>query len=187
MALPLDFFFESITEKYDNTLKIRKVPIDNIADFVNESFQEVTLPSFSDVIPMLEKAEAVSSTGLGAGMEVLGQPNTHPNKVIADKTFTITWRHANGYMNYFCLWEHMFAYRSFTNKKMIGTLPLIIIDEARRPLFILNFLNCKFVGMDALNLSHTNQNRDFINFTTQFQYEDFSVDFVLPEVATTFR
>lgn len=171
------FFEDSIISKYNDFLKQYPYTIDNMSDVINESIQEIELPAFG-----YQPIEQNSTSGYSALLNYL-RPNENIQNLF-EKTFTISFRHTEGYLTYFCMLEHFFQFYDFTtgqSKKDLGTLPLQTLLPDGQIVSTINFERVLLTGISGLPLSYSNEDRSFRTFDLTFQYSTLSTSFNVPE------
>lgn len=172
-----EFFDADIVKKYDALLRQYDMTFDTIESVINESIQGVTFPGFEFTpIEQVQQRNDYSSSP-----EYFRQNENIQS--IVQKTITVTFRHVNGYLSYFCLLEHFFKLYSFPEtKRHLGTWPIQILDLYGNVVYTLNMKRMLFTGISDLALSYTNTDRSFISFECTFYYSEFDTVFSLPEL-----
>lgn len=188
-ALPNDFFIPSICEKYNAFLRNLGGTFINVQDLINESVQSIGLPGFS-----FEPTEnQTQSQGLNS--YVLTPPNSSLYEILDTKELSVSFRLADGYLNYYCLLEH-FLFKFMSNRhvndgfdnpaepkeerKMYCNLPVTLLMLNGYPLFTCTYLNCIMCGIDRLDLTFSQQMIDFKDFKIVFRFTGIDCSLQVP-------
>ncbi|BAV39299.1 hypothetical protein BPT24_173 [Tenacibaculum phage pT24] len=179
---PADFFKSSIVGKYNEWMSIYKGNIETIQDLLNFSIQSIKFPDLGNE-PILQQIPVQ-----GGVIDVNTKQVKPRESLIDDKTFTITFKHIDGFKNYFLLYEHYFQYAENKNgdKPDYSNIPdmnIEIYDIRQNLLFVFNLQGVQFTGMDGLDLTKSSLNAEFDTFTCTFAFNSFRVLFNTPEKA----
>ncbi len=184
MDLPPDFFKSAIIENYNEYLIAHKRNITNISDLVNFSIQTVTLPS-------LGFEPIVQQKPLFGGTVETGHDTVQPKeKLLDDKTFVITFKHLDGFTNYFLMFEHYISYQQNKNgdKNDFSNIPpfqIHVFNIYKEILFTFEMTGVQFIGMDALELSKASIHNEFTTFSCNFRFDSYRLLFHTPEQIKT--
>jgi hypothetical protein len=179
IIIPDDFYVQEITDKYNDLLQQKPFIINNISDLLEESIKTFDTPEFG--VNLLEQT-AGNLVGISNVHQQL--PKQSLDKA-TEKTFSITFRHTDGYLTYFMMLEHFFyRYKMGKNqdRKNFGT----VIVELSLPNGIavcrLKLNRVNLIGVPALSLDYSNPARDQSMFTCTFGYDTFETTFELPKI-----
>lgn len=180
LALPTDFFKTAIIGKYNEWMSIEPRNVDNIISAINQSIQTISLPSFG-ITPIIQQ-----NPQKGGAVEVAFNTVQPFDNLIEDKNFTITFKHGNGFMNYFLLLEHYYQYADSKNGTLndysrIPDIPLMILDTEGNVLFTFTFIGVIFIGLTELELSKSKIQNEFTTFDGRFIFTSYKLDFHTPE------
>lgn len=170
---PSTVFDDKIIDKYNDFLNQYPYTIDNIVDVINESIQEIELPQFG-----YQPIEQLS--GGNPPQNWYHRSNENIQNLI-EKTFTVSMRHGEGYLTYFCMLEHFFKYYSFGEKTPdLGNFPIQTLLADGQIVTTVVFEDVLFTGISGLPLSYSNEDRTFKNFDLTFQYSKLHTTFSIP-------
>lgn len=179
-----DFFKSNVIAKYDLWLNVEKYNIGSMAEFVNQTIQSITLPSLG-FEPIIQQVVAKGGT-----IEK-GTNSVKPKEsLVEDKTFTVTLKHVDGFMNYFLLFELYMAYQMNTNGKekdysKVPDMSISVYNAHKQVLFTFIMTGVQFLRLDELELSKSSIHTEFTTFTCNFRYDSFKLQFHTPEPENT--
>jgi hypothetical protein len=149
-----------VTEKYTTYLKRLPIPYESIEDYMSASIQSVTFPALTaDTVEQLLYEEPVTAKG-GKRFERY-----------LDRQFTITFKSYEGWINYWIMFDQMFAYWDLDNKKKyLPDLNLGFLDHTGFEFVAINFQQVVMTGVSELELNYASNTAEFRNFTVNFKY-----------------
>lgn len=176
--LPTEFLVPDILAKYDEYLKKHPQIMSSMEDILYESIVEVQMPSIG-YNPLESQAHNTPySTSTIHHMD---------SKTSAlDRSFTISFRHTEAYLTYFCLLEH-YVHHFNSEKTSIGTFALQTTLSTGEPIYTVNYTNVLMIGMPELELSYSNSDRSFGTFSVTFYFSSFYSSFELPKLSNKFK
>lgn len=181
LTLPDTFYIKSISDKYNKWINRDPVVIRSIEELVNESIQGFDTPQYGTTL-----IEQTFNSGDGISNINYQLPLESDQKLI-EKVFQITFRHTVGFITYYYLLEHLFAYYAMgpgneTKRKPFGT----VIHESMLPTGQIvcksTYKQCFMTGMDGISNRYDTVSRDNTTFNVTFGYNIFGTSFNLPEV-----
>ncbi len=178
--IPYSFFKEEIISKYDKLLNLHPQVFTSFADIVNESVQEFEMPLFGYQPITQENLRNDFSTSPQYYRSNANAQN------LSDKLFTIRLRHSDGYLTYFLMLEHFFAYYNDVDQMYAGNWNLQTFLSSGSEVFTLNFTNVLFIGISKQNFTYAGQESTFQNFELVFGYSKFDTEFDLPDITNKF-
>lgn len=156
-----NFFYPAIKEKYNLYLNKLPIPYGDITDYVNSTIQTITFPS-----PSLGTVEQT----LTLGKKRSWKNSVNPNDLFT-KEFTVSFKHEDGYLNYFILFEQFNRYIDFTNKdEFLPDLSVQILDSFGNVIMSVFMQEVIMTGLSELTLSYSSVNPDFKTFDVTFQF-----------------
>lgn len=176
-SLPQQFFDKDIIAKYNAYLARFDYEYDSIDDFVNESIQSITLPSF-EYTPIEQQSKG------GISAFPVYKPNPQNIQNLPSKTLTVTFRHSDAYITYWLMLEHFFKRYDANEYKHahFGSMSVQTLSSLGHIVSTMTFEQSLFTGMSELPLSYSNQDRAFDTFTCTFYYSSFNTSFSIPEL-----
>lgn len=179
--LPDEFFDDDIMKKYDVFTKRREYTFDDFKTVINHSIQSIDIPAFGVNVSFQEQ---LLSDGF-AEKPVVQAASIHRG---VDNTFTLTIRHTEAYMTYWCLVEHWFKRNQLGpngNRKPFEFLLLEVLDYKQQSIAKLEFEKVLFTGVDGLSLAYNQVDRVSNTFSVSFSYASLKPKFSIPELRTT--
>lgn len=179
-AFPKELIPDEIYQKwYDVLNKYDKNVIREPIDLINESIQSVEVGGVGESTieqqqtyknPHINRIEPNSKSTYRASKNAV---DLLPNEL------TVTFRHTQGFYNYFLLFESWFYHYAKENKRDGFTpfLYLELLDEMGEIVSHVSFAFPVFDSIDALSLSFNKTDRSFETFTCKFKFSN--IDFEL--------
>lgn len=174
-----EFFLADICSKYNDMLKQKPGVLQTIDQLLIESIQSIDSPEFG----FTAAGQGIIDANF-AGYDNFQAPKESIQK-LTEKTFSVTFRHTDGYMTYFLMLEHFFKRYQMgagANRKHFGTCILETLMPNYYPICRVRYNRCILVGVDGLSLTYSGLNRDASTFTCTFAYSEFSTSFDIPEL-----
>lgn len=179
IAIPDEFFDDEIIVKYNMMLKQKNYVFDDFKDVINESVQSFDIPAFGyTAVTQEQKATAY------ANIEHAYVPAQSEQKM-TDNQFSISLRHSEGYLTYWCMLEHLLKKYQLGpdgNRTPLSSLPLQALDYKQRTIAELHFEKVLFTGLDAISFGYNQLRPQFSTFTMSFAYSTFKTKFTIPEL-----
>lgn len=181
IILPDSFFIEDVTHKYDQIIKQRRYPLDDMKSVLYESIQSFNTPDFG--YQLIEQQTHDGNSNVGQTNQIA--PKTSAQQV-TEKTFSVSFRMVDGYLNYFYLLELFFTRFQFgENAKLRGQFGNLML-KLKRPdgdmMYIVNYQKCSLIGVPSLDLAYNSPTRDFLEFSCTFGFSEFSTSLNIPEL-----
>jgi len=178
VVMPDTFFIKEITNKYDNFLKQKHLPLDTIQEVLLESIKGFDTPDFG-VTPSQQQ---LANDGLR-----FDQPSLPKESIqrATEKTFQLRFRHSDAYLTYFLMLEHFFARLKFGEKaarKHFGTIILELQSPVGNSINRIRYEKCHLIGVPPLSLDYALPNQDTSEFACNIAYTKFSTSFDVPEL-----
>lgn len=184
--IPDDFFFPSITEKYDKVLKAMGGTFTSIVDVINESIQTVQIPGMS--FEMVTQEDSGST-----GLNTISLPDKKLRDTIESHEIIVSLRHIDGFLNYFCLLEHFIKYFKHKRDDSVNgetggtiksdlTLPIILLQRSGNPIFVVLFQRCYLTNIPQLEFTYNQSIAEFKTFDIKFYFYEFMTKVSLPKI-----
>lgn len=176
---PKNFIPEDVEKKYNFYLKKLPTPFENILDYVNHTIQSVTFPSVTaDVVEQVQGRRTFSEPG---GAMLTKNPQIWRQTVdlekAIDKSFTVQMKAADGYLNYWVLFETFRRDIQITNEEeYIPDMNMIYLDYAGYQLLTVDFKQPLFVGLSEIEMNYANVTLDFRTISATFRYNTFDIN-----------
>lgn len=167
LLFPPDFYTTAIQEKYKMYHNQLLIPYDKVDEFMSSTIQSVDFPGWT-----MEGPQQIRP--LGAEQEF---KSSKPVKDLIKREFTVKFKLADGFMNYFLFFENAIDFLDFNNaKQYFDTMTLGLMGNEGYLLAILNFHKILLNGMSEFSLSYSAVGDDFNTFDAKFTYMDWDVD-----------
>jgi hypothetical protein len=164
--LPKGFLYQQLEDKYSFYLKRLPTPFSSMLDYLNHTIQSVTFPQVS--------ADEVEQT-LDKRPQYWRQ--SFDLERVITKEFTVTFKTADGFLNYWVLFEQLklFLYEG-NMEDYFPDMQLIMLDRDGYQLATISFRQPLMKSMDALEMSYGQNAFDFKTFSVTFKYNLFEID-----------
>jgi hypothetical protein len=173
VEIPRPFIPKHIKQKYQSYLKRLPTPIADISDLINHTIQSVTVPSVS-YDPIVQQQTKENPRDPKARGFSRSFRSTVSDKELVDKTFSITFKMVDGYLNYWIMQEVFWHYYDFRNDNTYTyNIPIRILDADGIVMFSSQYSGVLFTGLGELELSYANNIREFKSFDCNFTYQTF--------------
>lgn len=179
-ALPKELVPDEIYQKwYDVLNRYDKNVIREPIDIINESIQSVEVGGTGDsTIEQNQTYHNPNTKRIEPHSKVTYRSSKNPVDLIPNE-LTITFRHTQGFYNYFLLFESWFYHYAKENTEdgFVPFLYIEIMDEMGEVVDHVSFSHPVFDSIDSLQLSYNKTDRSFETFTCKFKYSN--IDFEL--------
>lgn len=178
IMLPKELIPKEIYEKWYNIINsVDKNFFRNPEDIINESIQSVELTGISEGGIEQEQPARNSLTGRVEPIhKTTYRATTNPLDQMSNE-LTITFRHTQGFYNYFLLFESWFWHHAkTTTSDFTPFLILEILGEDGRVMSHVKLVSPVFVSIDTLSLSFNKAERSQETFSCTFKYSDIDFD-----------
>ena len=166
ITFPKQFFYEEIIEKYNFYIQRLPNPYQNIPDFINSSIQGVSFPSV--------EMGTVDQTLMDDPVKWKDGFNFETN---LNKTFTITFKLFEGYINYWIMFDQLRKfYHLDTKNEFFPPMTLSFLDNTGFELIAFKFDKIIMTSISSLDLSYAENIPEFQTFSIDFHYNYFSVE-----------
>lgn len=166
VTLNRGFITPEITKRYETYLKRLPTPYENLHDYVTASIQAITFPQLSvDPVEQTLYEDPVSFKG-GRRFETY-----------LDRTFTITFKTYEGYINYWVMFDLFRAFYDLDNKEeFLPDVNISFLDQTGFEFITLNFHQILMTSISELELNYSSNTAEFRTFTITFKYNYFKVE-----------
>lgn len=164
--LPKGFLDQELQDKYSFYLKRLPTPFDSIEDYLNHTIQSVTFPQVS--------ADEVEQT-LDKRPQYWRQ--SFDLERIIPKEFTVNFKTADGYLNYWVLFEQFQRYLHEQNntKEYFPDMNLMFLDRDGYQLVTVTFRQPLMKAIDSVEMSYASTAFEFRTFGVTFKYNLFEI------------
>ncbi len=174
---PKGFIYPEIEEKYNYYLKRLPTPFENITDYVNHTIQSVTFPSVAS-----EEIEQWVGRKTGVdGKNITKNPQYWRQSLDLDrvvpKEFTVNLKTADGYLNYWVLFETYRYYLTVPNTEdYFPDLNLMYLDRDGYQMLTVDFRQPLMKGISEVEMNYSATAMEFRTFAVNFKYNTFDIN-----------
>lgn len=164
---PPDFFSNRVKEKYKKYYQNLILPYDTIEDFMSSTIQQVEFPGW--------KMDTISQTRpLGKKQ---GYRNSTPVEDLFQRTFTLTFKMTDAFLNYWIFLDNSLEFVDFNNpKQTVSPMELSLLNNEGYLVTSIVFNKPILTGQDGIKLSYSSITPEFRTFNTTFEYLDFDLN-----------
>lgn len=181
VLFPDTFFINHITEKYNNYLKQKRYPLDDMVSVLNESIQGFDSPQFGHQLVEQQSHDANGNVGI-----TNQQTPAISAQNVTEKSFDVSFRHVDGYITYFYLLELYFTRFQFGEgakyRGQFGTCLLKLKRPDGDPMYTVKYKKCSLISIPPLSLGYNTPSRDFLDFTCTFGWSEFDTALHIPDL-----
>lgn len=170
LRFPKHFFPKRIVEKYEEYLKVYPSPFKSLPELINHTIQKVSLPKLS---MQLEEPQET-----GTQYPPIYKKGLNAQRFI-NRSFTVTFKHIEGFLNYVALMECIFDYHDFeTEEEFLPELEVNILNQEQQQLYKISFQQILYKGFgEGLDFSYSDVRNRPSSFTVEFAYNNISFEF----------
>lgn len=167
LFFPPNFFSPEIKEKYKKYYKSLVLPYDTLEDFMSSTIQQISMPGWS-----MELAQQTRTFGKRQEYK-----NAEPIAELFKREFTITFKLADAFINYWVFLDNALNYLDHeNNQQVLEPFRLSFLSNEGYLVNSVLFKKPILKGQSELNLSYSSVTPDFKTFTATFQYYEFDID-----------
>ena len=174
---PKGFIFPEIEEKYNFYLKRLPTPFENITDYINNTVQSVTFPSVAsdEVEQWVGRKVTVDGKNIGKNPQYWRQ-SLDLDRVIP-KEFTVSMKAADGYINYWALFENYRHYLTITDTTdYVPDMNIIYLDRDGYELITIGFKEPLIKSISDVEMNYSQTAMEFRVFSMTFKYNRFDIN-----------
>lgn len=166
-VFPKGFFPPGVQDKYFQYIKSQSIPYDTLTQYMNSTIQSVTFPALS----------ATNVTQVRPLGKTITYQSATPVQNMFSQGFSVTFRMAEGFINYFVMLETMLEHLNFKNPDLfVENLPLQTLDNNGNVISTCQFKGVTLASLSELNLNYTQNAPTPTTFTVGFNYNYFFID-----------
>lgn len=173
---PKGFIYPNLEEKYNFYLKRLPTPFENITDYVNHTIQSVTFPSVAT-----EEIEQWVGRKTGVdGKNITKNPQYWRQSVdlerAVQKEFTVNLKAADGYLNYWVLFENYREYLYIPNTEdYFPDMTLSYLDRDGYQMLDVVFRQPLMKSISEVEMNYSATAMEFRTFAVTFKYNTFEI------------
>lgn len=175
---PKGFIYPDLEEKYNFYLKRIPTPFESITDYVNHTIQSVTFPSVSsEVVEQYVGRQIDTDTRRGLTKNPQQWRESVDFEKAISKEFTINFKLADGYLNYWVLYETYIKYLEYTNMEdYMPDLNLAYLDRDGYELLKILYRQPLISNISELEMNYAATAMEFRTFSMGIKYNIFEID-----------
>lgn len=183
--LPKTFIPTDVEEKYTTLINKDTHIIKSAIEYLNESIQGVTMPGISGLTINQQQHGSNSAERTNKRLNVepmheityLGTGN--PLEKI-EKEFKVTFRHNQGMLNYFMLYETAFHYACRTYRwECEPCMYIEILDESGTIISRVKFMDVYIDGIEGLDFNYSKIDRETGTFDVTFKFNNIDFEYLI--------
>lgn len=174
---PKGFIFPEVEEKYNYYLKRLPTPFENITDYINHTVQSVSFPSVAteEVEQWVGRKVTVDGKNIGKNPQYWRQ-SVDLDRAIP-KEFTVNLKAADGYINYWALFENYRHYLTLTDiTDYMPDMSLMYLDRMGYQLITIDFKQPLIKGISEVEMNYSQTALEFRVFSMTFKYNRFDIN-----------
>ncbi len=162
-------------------------PFSSITDYVNHTIQSVTFPSVaSDEVEQWvgRRVQPDNVNPNALGKTITKNPQYWRQSLdlerVVPKEFTVNMKAADGYLNYWVLFENYRYYLAITNKEdYFPDMDLMYLDREGYQLLTVSFKQPLMKGISEVEMNYSATAMEFRTFAVNFKYNQFDINIKL--------
>lgn len=164
---PPTFFNEKVKEKYKKYYQSLILPFDTIEDFMSSTIQQVEFPGWD--MPTISQTRTLGKQQ--------GYKSSKPIEDLFQRQFTITFKMADAFLNYWIFLDNALNFIDHTNRNQhLDPMRLSLLSNEGYLVSSVVFNEPILKGQDGIKLSYSSVTPDFKTFTAKFEYLDFDIN-----------
>lgn len=170
IRFPKNFFNEETLKRYNKFIEQYPVSFKDMKEVINHTIQKISLPKLNVAITEPQQTGAKFPPVFKKGRDVLRD---------IDRSFNITFKHIEGFLNYFFFLENIIKFNDHVNKEaFLPDLELNILLHERQQLYKVVFKQVLYKGIgESIDFSYTDVKNTASFFSINFAYNDISLTF----------
>jgi hypothetical protein len=167
LSFPPTFFSNDVQEKYKKYYQSLLLPYDSINEFMSSTIQSVDFPGWN-----MDPAQQI---------RMLGKQQDYKNaKQVEDlfeRSFTVTFKLTDAYLNYFIFLENSLQYLDFDSRTpTFSPMRLTLLDNQGYLVGSVIFNRPVLTSQNGFKLSYSANTPDFKTFEAKFTYFNFDIE-----------
>lgn len=179
---PKGFIYPELETKYNLYLKRLPTPFETITDYVNHTIQSVTFPAVgSDEVEQWVGRRTSVEDNNGSRRVVTKNPQYWRQSLDFDrvipKEFTVNLKVADGYLNYWVMYETYRQYLTIPNMEdYFPDLQIMFLDREGYQLLTSTYRQPLMKGISEVEMNYSSTAMEFRTFSVTFKYNAFDIE-----------
>ena len=179
--LPKGFIYPDIEKKYNYYLKRLPTPFETITDYVNHTIQSITFPAVGSDEVMQYVGRKVSVDTPQGRRNITKNPQYYRQaqdlEKVVPKEFTVNFKVADGYLNYWVIYETFREFLYITNEAdYFPDMNVMFLDRDGYQLLTITYKQPLIKGIDSVEMNYSSTAMEFRTFGVNFKYNNFEID-----------
>jgi len=164
---PPTFFSDEVKEKYKDYYKNQLLPFDRIDEFMSFTIQQIDFPGWE-----MTPVQQVRVKGKRQEYK-----SSKPIEDLFQRTFTLTFKLTDAFLNYFIWLDNSLAFNNFETKdQYTDPMRLILLNNEGYIVSSVVFDKPFMIKQSGLPLSQSSITPEFNTFSVTFQYFRFKIE-----------
>ena len=170
--LPSDFIPPVLSDSYQRILEKNWVQYENVVDYLNSTIKSVNFPGLSFEMP---------KQILPRGKERQFKPAKNVQDLTTTKDLTVTFRSVDSDLNYWIIFDIMTKHYLDNDNQFVKPFTITCVDIHRDAIYNIRFFEIIIKNLQEINFNYTQQKVMPKDFTMQFHFNFFDVEFLLDQ------
>ncbi len=170
--LPSDFIPPTLSDSYQKILEKNWIQYENVVDYLNSTIKSINFPGLSFEMP---------KQILPRGKERQFKPAKNVQDLTTTKDLTVTFRSVDSDLNYWIIFDIMTKHYLDNDNPFVKPFTLTCVDIHRDAIYNIRFYEIIIKSLQEINFNYTQQKVAPKDFTMQFHFNFFDIEFLLDE------
>lgn len=170
--LPSDFIPPTLSDSYQKILEKNWIQYENVVDYLNSTIKSINFPGLSFEMP---------KQILPRGKERQFKPAKNVQDLTTTKDLTVTFRSVDSDLNYWIIFDIMTKHYLDNDNPFVKPFTLTCVDIHRDAIYNIRFYEIIIKNIQEINFNYTQQKVMPKDFTMQFHFNFFDIEFLLDE------
>ena len=170
--LPSDFIPPTLSDSYQKILEKNWIQYENVVDYLNSTIKSINFPGLSFEMP---------KQILPRGKERQFKPAKNVQDLTTTKDLTVTFRSVDSDLNYWIIFDIMTKHYLDNDNQFVNPFTLTCVDIHRDAIYNIRFYEIIIKSLQEINFNYTQQKVAPKDFTMQFHFNFFDIEFLLDE------
>ena len=170
--LPGDFLKPETINTYQPILEKNWVQYENVIDYLNSTIKSVNFPGLSFEMP---------KQIVMRGKERQFKPAKNVQDLTTTKDLTVTFRSVDSDLNYWIIFDIMTKHYLDNDNQFVKPFTITCVDIHRDAIYNIRFFEIIIKNLQEINFNYTQQKVMPKDFTMQFHFNFFDVEFLLDQ------
>ena len=166
LLFPIDFYTETIKERYRAFHKQMLLPYDTLEDFMSSTVHAINFPGWN-----MDMVRQIRMHGAEQDFK-----NAKPIKDLQPRKFQVDFKLTDAFLNYFIFYDNSLAYLDFDNKQQyFDGFRIVLLNNEGYPVVFLDLHKVILTGMSDYKMAYSKGEPLFNTFSANFTYNDWDL------------